>query len=258
MGAFRIFSRFAELLDIKVVRGAASWLRLNTDGTVTERTAAETRGDLGAAALAGGNSITGAQTIEHSANPVIDIRRTTSSTNSIAAGTNITAVSSGDVTDGFGPTIGFRFSDTGVSNNLIGAIGFLRTGADDTGDFVVRPQVSGSATERFRVAANGTTTVVSLATTPDTRSGAGAVSVTTSCTLVTTTGAAQALTLANGTAGQIKTIIHDVDGGDFILTPTTATGYTTIASSAAGDSITLQYVTTRGWIILALRGAIAA
>jgi hypothetical protein len=50
MSAFRIFRRFAELLDIKVTRAAAAWLRLNTDGTVTERTAAQTLSDIGAAA----------------------------------------------------------------------------------------------------------------------------------------------------------------------------------------------------------------
>lgn len=47
MSAFRIFSRFAELLDINVTRAAVAWLRLNADGTVSERTAAQTRTDLG-------------------------------------------------------------------------------------------------------------------------------------------------------------------------------------------------------------------
>lgn len=47
MGAFKIFSRFAELLDIKVTRGAPAWLRLNADGSVSQRTAAETLADLG-------------------------------------------------------------------------------------------------------------------------------------------------------------------------------------------------------------------
>jgi len=50
MSAFRIFSRFAELLDINVTRAAAAWLRLNTDGTVTERTAAQVLSDIGGAA----------------------------------------------------------------------------------------------------------------------------------------------------------------------------------------------------------------
>lgn len=52
MGANRIFSRFAELLDIAASRAAVAWLRLNADGTVSERTAAQTLGDLGAASSA--------------------------------------------------------------------------------------------------------------------------------------------------------------------------------------------------------------
>lgn len=47
MGAFRIFSRLAELLDIAVTRAAPAWLRLNADGTVSERTASQTLGDIG-------------------------------------------------------------------------------------------------------------------------------------------------------------------------------------------------------------------
>jgi hypothetical protein len=106
--------------------------------------------------LAGGNTLTGAHTIEHSSNPPLDIRRTTSGTSSTAASGAITAISSGDVADGFGPIFQFRISDTGISDELLGAIGFLRAGADNTGDFVVRTQVSGSATERFRVTSAGT------------------------------------------------------------------------------------------------------
>lgn len=85
----------------------------------------------------------------------------------------------------------------------------------------------------------------------DTRSGPGAVSVTKTTTKVTTTGALDALTLADGTDGQVKRIIHDVDGGSFVLTPTTKTGWSTFTSTAVGESITLQFVTTRGWIVIA-------
>jgi hypothetical protein len=104
----------------------------------------------------------------------------------------------------------------------------------------------------------GITTAGSIIGTPNAMTGAGAVSVDTLTTKLTTTGASQALTLANGTDGQIKTIIHDVDGGSAVLTPTTKTGYTTITFTNAGESATLQYVTTRGWIILSLYGAVAA
>lgn len=88
-------------------------------------------------------------------------------------------------------------------------------------------------------------------------SGAGAVNVTDMFTSLTTTGAAQALTLANGTAGQIKIISHVVDGGSAVLTPTTKIGFTTITFTNVGDSATLIY-TTAGWAIIGISGAVAA
>lgn len=91
-----------------------------------------------------------------------------------------------------------------------------------------------------------------------TRSGPGAISVVKGTTKVTTTGVADALTLADGTDGQIVTVIHDVDGGSAVLTPTTKTGFTAVTFTNAGESVTLQFVTTRGWIILAINGAVAA
>ena len=88
-------------------------------------------------------------------------------------------------------------------------------------------------------------------------SGAGAVNVTDMLTSLTSTGSAQALTLANGTAGQIKIITHTVDGGSAVLTPTTKIGFTTITFTGVGESATLIY-TAAGWAIMALNGAVAA
>jgi hypothetical protein len=88
-------------------------------------------------------------------------------------------------------------------------------------------------------------------------SGAGAVNLTDMLTSLTTTGAAQALTLANGTAGQIKIISHVVDGGSAVLTPTTKIGFTTITFTNVGDSATLVY-TVAGWAIVGISGAVAA
>lgn len=105
--------------------------------------------------LAGGNVFSGSQSFESSVAFSFDVRRTTSSTSGTAGTSTITAISTGDITDGFGPILVFRVSDTGVSNNIIGNIGFQRAGADDTGDFVVKPQVAGSSTERFRVKSDG-------------------------------------------------------------------------------------------------------
>ena len=88
-------------------------------------------------------------------------------------------------------------------------------------------------------------------------SGAGAVDITNAYTNLTTTGAAEALTLANGTVGEIKIIAHAVDGGSAVLTPTTAIGFSTITFTAVGDTATLVY-TSAGWAIVGSRGVTIA
>lgn len=75
-----------------------------------------------------------------------------------------------------------------------------------------------------------------------------------------TTGAdAEALTLANGVPGQILSIALVVDGGgDGTLTPTTATGWSTIVFADKGDNVALLYVDdTVGWVILGTAGVAA-
>ena len=90
-----------------------------------------------------------------------------------------------------------------------------------------------------------------------TRSGAGAVPITHDAVKLTTTGA-DALTLANGTNGQVLRITMITDGGDGTLTPTTKTGYSTVTFNDAGDSVTLQYYTTQGWMITSNYGCTVA
>jgi len=88
-------------------------------------------------------------------------------------------------------------------------------------------------------------------------SGAGAVDLTNAFTSLTTTGASQALTLADGAAGEIKVIVHTVDGGSAVLTPTTKIGFSTITFTAVGDSASLIY-TAAGWAITGSRGVTIA
>ena len=88
-------------------------------------------------------------------------------------------------------------------------------------------------------------------------SGAGAVNLTDLITEVTTTGA-DALTLANGSAGQVKIITMIVDGGDGTLTPTTLAGGTTITFNDVGDGVVLVYSTTVGWVVVGNNGATIA
>jgi hypothetical protein len=96
-----------------------------------------------------------------------------------------------------------------------------------------------------------------VSATMQTLTGAGAVNLTALTTLLVTT-AADALTLADGANGQIKNIVMITDGGDGTLTPTSKTGYSTITFNDAGDSVMLQFVTGKGWIILANTGCTVA
>ena len=92
-------------------------------------------------------------------------------------------------------------------------------------------------------------TLADLKTSVQTLSGAGAIDVVTGVTEVTTT-AADALTLANGTVGQLKIITMVADGGDGTITPTTFANGTTITMNDVGDTVVLVYVTTLGWTVI--------
>lgn len=93
---------------------------------------------------------------------------------------------------------------------------------------------------------------------PQALSGAGAVDVVSLATLFTSTGGAQALTLADGTrAGQIKFIMHVVDGGSGVLTPTTKTNFTTVTFTNVYDWAALMW-SGSAWRPLAYSGAVFA
>jgi hypothetical protein len=75
-----------------------------------------------------------------------------------------------------------------------------------------------------------------------------------------TTGAdGEALTLADGSPGQVLVIVLVADGGgDGTLTPATATGWATIVFADAGDTVSLKFVDgTVGWVILGSAGVAA-
>jgi hypothetical protein len=91
-------------------------------------------------------------------------------------------------------------------------------------------------------------------------SGAGAVNITSLATAFTSTAAGNALTLADGAQGQIKTIIYvaEAAGGDTgVLTPTNLGSATTITFNAVGDAVTLQFAGTDWWVV-GFRGAVVA
>ena len=85
-------------------------------------------------------------------------------------------------------------------------------------------------------------------------SGAGAANNTSLTTQLTSTGSNQAITLANGTNGQIKIVTMVVDGGDAILTPATYANGTSITFNDVGDTVLLVYNTTGGWALVSNTG----
>ena len=91
-------------------------------------------------------------------------------------------------------------------------------------------------------------------------SGPGAVNLTALTTAFTSTATGNALTLADGVAGQLKTIVYvaEAAGGDTgILTPANLGSATTITFNAVGDSVTLQFIGADWWVI-GFRGAVVA
>lgn len=72
----------------------------------------------------------------------------------------------------------------------------------------------------------------------------------------TTGGDAEALSLADGTPGQVLTVSLVTDGGGTgTLAPTTCSGFVSIAFADAGDTATLEFIdSTTGWVILGTAG----
>lgn len=111
----------------------------------------------------------------------------------------------------------------------------------------------------------GNATATSISTGPifgttQSLNGAGAINLTTLSTAFTSTTTGDALTLANGTTGQVKIIVYvsETAGADTgVLTPNTSIGYSTITFTNVGDSVTLQYF-TQGWAVIGVRGATVA
>jgi hypothetical protein len=105
--------------------------------------------------------------------------------------------------------------------------------------------------------ANGGT---GASTTVQALSGPGAVNLTSLATAFTSTATGNALTLADGAQGQLKTIIYvaEAAGGDTgVLTPANLGSATTITFNSVGDSVTLQFAGTDWWVV-GFRGAVVA
>jgi hypothetical protein len=98
-------------------------------------------------------------------------------------------------------------------------------------------------------------TPVVIAALPQSLSGPGAISITTPSTNFTSGGVDDALTLIDGTqVGQLLSVVHVVDGGSGILTPTTFADGVTITFTGVGEVWDAIW-TISGWQTIGLRGA---
>ena len=94
---------------------------------------------------------------------------------------------------------------------------------------------------------------IGFSDTPQALTAAGAVSITTTLTTVASSGVI-ALTLADGTQGQIKVIVFITDGGTATLTPATMNDGTTLTFADAGDSAILMWIGASGWQVIGVGG----
>ena len=79
----------------------------------------------------------------------------------------------------------------------------------------------------------------------------GAANVTTAITAVNATSGTIAVTLADGSDGQVKTILNVSTSGTnaITITPTTLAGYTSIVLNAPGETVTLLFKSSKWYII---------
>lgn len=149
---------------------------------------------------------------------------------------------------------------TGVTGTLPVANGGTgATAATGTGNVVLANSPI-LVTPNIGVATATSVSTASLIGTVQSLSGPGAVNLTTVTTAFTSTGTGDALTLADGVAGQIKNIVYvaEAAGGDTgVLTPSNLGNGTTITFNNVGDSCQLQFIGTDWWVI-SLNGAAVA
>ena len=153
---------------------------------------------------------------------------------------------------------------TGISGLGTGVATFLATPSSANLKAAVTDETGSGAlvfaTSPTLVTPNiGVATADALVGTVQSLTGAGTVNTTTFTTAFTSNGT-NALTLANGTAGQIKTIVYVAEaasGDTGVLTPSSRLGYATITFNAVGDSVMLQYF-SGGWAIIGSRGVTVA
>lgn len=102
-----------------------------------------------------GIDTSGTATFLSSAFPVVDVRRSSTASNAFVTAMRLSAVTSVDMTDGFGSAFMFLLRDNAGVDNNVADFAAVRDGADNSAALVFRPYSGGTATERMRISASG-------------------------------------------------------------------------------------------------------
>lgn len=153
------------------------------------------------------------------------------------------------------------FDDT-LDALVVGSAGFLTADADGRAVMATGYFTEAAATDKFAAGAIDGATLLKaasvtqaklaavLCSAPTTRSGAGAVAITSPTCLVTSTGVGDALTVADATvSGHRLRIVHIVDGGTAVITQTTGAKLTAAIS-------TITFTNAYDWVELEWSGAL--
>lgn len=178
----------------------------------------------------------------------------------LAIGAANTVLHSNGTTASWGQVVPADFADDSLT--------VIKLNPGSVGDVLMTGASGHASWENFSqdvsVASDGVVTVIqstgafAIGTTErhagiTTSSGPAAVPVTGRIHEITTTGAGDALTLANGVNGQRFTLCYVAEGagGDTaVLTPATLAGGTNITFNALGDTAELVYLTNGGWYMV--------
>jgi hypothetical protein len=139
------------------------------------------------------------------------------------------------------------------------------SGAGDTNALFVDVSANsvgvGTATpsQKLDVAGNAVISAgwLGFTATPESVTGSGGsltANLTNAITLLdSTNGNMTGVALANGTEGQVKTIIHSAGSGSISVIPNNRGGYASITMDTIGASVTLIYLGAKWWIVDAVR-----
>ncbi|MBF0387314.1 MAG: hypothetical protein HQL20_05600 [Candidatus Omnitrophica bacterium] len=214
----------ALTFDTRTLNVQSEKMRISTDGNLGIGTTAP-RGKLevdGSVYVMSGNIGIGTTTatagldVVSSVFPVMKGIRTSTGTSTSLSALEVKQRTTEDMVDGFGSAVSFAVEDSAGVENVLGSIGAVRDGADDSGALTFDTRTSGVQTEKMRISTSGNVGIgtISPGSTFDLKGSFAVYRVakdadaTTSGEViigVTSTAAARTITLANAdkVAGRI-------------------------------------------------------